>query len=394
MLITTNPFPFSHRRIAPHVCVTDRKPHIQTFLADKLEDIGFIAHRCADASELRDTITKVAPELVVLGTLSSEEQLKGALATLALDRFTGRVMLFGGRASLAMLDLSERGERLGLSMLPPLLTPFRDSDLQDNLTPFLPVQPPPRIEIEAEEAIRNDWLELWYRPKIDLRGIVVIGAHAEARVRHPTWGVLTPSSFLVSDSDPKLSKLSGAVVSRAMTDWARFRASYLALELTLPIPIQTLEDPEFLNRLCLEIPDDSVFTQLTIEVPSIELSRDSTKTRTALKMLTSFNIGISIDDVAANSSWIDIGGFPVSELQVNSDFIADRPCDRNKGQAGAKIVKLAKEIGARATATGIETPATFKAVHEMGFDLGEGDLFGKAMDAQRFARTVLRRQPR
>ena len=198
-LITTNSIPFAHRRIAPHVCVADRKPHIRSFLADALEDLGFIAHRCADASELRDTMTKVAPELVVLGTLSSEEQLKGALATLALDRYTGRVMLFGGRASPALLDLSERGERLGLSMLPPLLTPFRDSDLRDNLAAFLPVQPPPRIEIEAEEAIRNGWLELWYRPKIDLRGIAVIGAHAEARVRHPTWGVLTPSSFLVSN---------------------------------------------------------------------------------------------------------------------------------------------------------------------------------------------------
>jgi len=106
--------PFGHRRIAPHACVTDRKPHIQTFLADALEDAGFIAHRCADASELRDTITKIAPELVVLGTLSSEEQLKGALATLALDRYTGRVMLFGGRASPALPGLVESGERLGL----------------------------------------------------------------------------------------------------------------------------------------------------------------------------------------------------------------------------------------------------------------------------------------
>jgi EAL domain-containing protein (putative c-di-GMP-specific phosphodiesterase class I) len=385
--------PFGHRRIAPHVCVADRKPHIQTFLADKLEDIGFIAHRCTDASTLRDTITKVAPELVVLGTLSSEEQLKGALATLALDRYAGRVMLFGGRASPRLPDLVESGERLGLSMLPPLLTPFRDSDLQENLTAFLPVQPPPRIEIEAEEAVRNGWLELWYRPKIDLRGIVVTGAHAETRVRHPTWGVLTPSSFLVSESDPKLSKLAEAVISRAMTDWARFRAASQALELTLPIPTQTLEDPELLNRLCLAMPDDSVFTQLTIEVPSVELSRDPTQTRAALKSLTSFNIGISIDDVTANSSWIDIGGFPISELQVSSDFIADRN-DPSKGKAGARIVKLAKEIGARTTATGIETSAVFKVVHEMGFDLGQGDLFGKAMDAQRFARTVLRRQPK
>ena len=143
----------------------------------------------------------------------------------------------------------------------------------------------------------------------------------------------------------------------------------------------------------MELPDDSVFTQLTIEVPSVALSRDTTKTRAALKILTSFNIGISIDDVTDNSSWIDIGGFPISELQVKSDFLEDLN-DRNKDKAGAKIIKLAKEIGARTTATGIETSAVFKAVHEMGFDLGQGDLFGKVMDAQRFARTVLRRQPK
>ncbi len=385
--------PFGLRRIALHVCVVDRKAHIQTFLADALEDIGFVAHRCADASELRDTITKVAAELVVLGTLSAEDKLQGAISALALDRYTGRVMLFGGRASSALLEMCECGEGLGLSMLPPLLTPFRDSDLLDNLAGFLPIQPPPRIEIEAEEAVKNNWLELWYRPKIDLRGIAVTGAHAEVRVRHPVWGVLTPSSFLVSNSDPKMSKFSEAIVNRAMTDWARFRAARQALELTMPLPIQALEDLELLNRLCLELPDDSVFTQLTIELPSVELSRDPTKARAALKMLTSFNIGIAIDDATANSSWIDIGGFPISELQVSCDFIADLPDDR-KNEAGAKIVKLAKEMGARATAKGIATPAVFKAVHEMGFDLGEGDLFGKALDAQRFARTVLRRQPK
>ena len=51
----------------------------------------------------------------------------------------------------------------------------------------------------------------------------------------------------VSDSDPELSKLAEAVVSQAMTDCARFRASSQALELTLPMPTQTLEDPELLN---------------------------------------------------------------------------------------------------------------------------------------------------
>lgn len=162
--------PFAHRRIAPHVCVTDRKQHIRMFLTDALEDLGFIARQCADGTELREAIAKLTPELVVLGALTSDSDLKALLTALALDRYSGRIMLFGGRASAALFKLHEYAENLGLSMLPPLLTPFRDSDLHDNLAGFLPVQSPPRIEIEADEALENDWLEIWYRPKIDLRG--------------------------------------------------------------------------------------------------------------------------------------------------------------------------------------------------------------------------------
>lgn len=386
--------PFGQRRITPHVCITDRKPHIRMFLRDALEDIGFVAHQCADDRELREVIAKLTPELVVLGTMNSDADLKALLSALALDRYSGRIMLFGGRASAALLKLHEYSESLGLSMLPPLLTPFRDRDLQDNLADFLPVQAPPQIEIEADEALHNGWLEIWYRPKIDLRGIAVIGAHAEVQVRHPNWGVLTPSSFLISETDPKLSKLSGAIIQQAMADWTRFLAARQAFELTLSVPTQALEEPDVLNRICLEIPDESLFAQLTLEVPSLELARDPGKLRAAVKKLTPFNIGIAIDDVTAGSSWIDLGDFPVAELQVAADFVADCADNRDKAEVCAKVITLAKTIGARTSAKGIQTPAVLKAVHQFGFDLGEGDLFGKAMDAQRFARTVVRGRPK
>src|SRR5262249_47144772 len=128
--------PFGARRTAPHVCVIERKPHIRTFLSNALEDIGFIPHQCANTIEFRGLITAQLPELIVFGTLSSEAERKIALSNLAVDRYAGRVMLFGGRASAALLELHEYGERLGLTMLPPLLTPFRDSDLHDNLADF------------------------------------------------------------------------------------------------------------------------------------------------------------------------------------------------------------------------------------------------------------------
>ena len=62
-----------------------------------------------------------------------ESEVTRALQVLITSRFAGRVMLFGGRASTALMGFQELGEQVGLAMLPPLGTPFRDSDLHENL---------------------------------------------------------------------------------------------------------------------------------------------------------------------------------------------------------------------------------------------------------------------
>jgi EAL domain-containing protein (putative c-di-GMP-specific phosphodiesterase class I) len=58
------------------------------------------------------------------------------------------------------------------------------------------------------------------------------------------------------------------------------------------------------------------------------------------------------------------------------------------------VLGIAERIGARATAKGIETTPDFQAVCEMGFDLAQGFLFSKPMEPHKFARTVLRGEPK
>jgi hypothetical protein len=43
-LDSTQPLLFGRRRMAPRVCVVDHKPHIRTFLAEALEDLGFLSY--------------------------------------------------------------------------------------------------------------------------------------------------------------------------------------------------------------------------------------------------------------------------------------------------------------------------------------------------------------
>jgi predicted signal transduction protein with EAL and GGDEF domain len=53
-----------------------------------------------------------------------------------------------------------------------------------------------RSSIDPDEALRNGWFEMWYQPKIDLKGKCLAGAEALARLHHPRLGILLPAAFL------------------------------------------------------------------------------------------------------------------------------------------------------------------------------------------------------
>lgn len=389
-LQTNKTLQFGHRPTAPRACVVDAKPHIRTFLAEALEDLGFVACHCGRQAELPAVLRDTAPDLVILGLLVPESDVTKALHSMAASGFRGKVMLFGGRASPVLLALHELGEQIGLAMLPPLRTPFRDSDLTENLSAFLPIAPPPEVQVDAEQALRNGWLEVWYQPKIDLRRMSLAGAEALIRLRHPAFGVVAPQGFDASASDPQLLALSDFLVERVMSDWTQFAQDRPPIGMTIRLPMAALESPAFIDRMCLQLPDHVAYARLTVEINSIDVSRDPVLARQAARQLAAFDVGVSIDDVMAESSWLDLGDFPIAELQVERSFIAGCADDRHKRAACGMVLSIAARIGAQTVAKGIETSADFKTVCDLGFDHGQGPLFAKPMDAARFARTVLR----
>src|SRR6187455_1277488 len=132
--------PFGRRPVPPRACVLENKMHVRTFLADMLDELGFIA-REAETLDIRTMLRDFRPDLIVLGPLDGGPEVRSVMQTLRAQGCAAKVMLFGGRSSTALIRNYEFGEAAGLTMLPPLGTPFRDRDLHANLDCFLPVQP-------------------------------------------------------------------------------------------------------------------------------------------------------------------------------------------------------------------------------------------------------------
>ena len=106
---------FGRRRGAPRVCVLDHKPHVRSFLAGMLEELGFVA-RESGAAELKTVLTDFDPDMIVLGPMNGPAEVGLMLQSLKFAGFIGRVMLFGGRAAQSLMDMQETGEQIGLGI--------------------------------------------------------------------------------------------------------------------------------------------------------------------------------------------------------------------------------------------------------------------------------------
>ena len=90
--------------------------------------------------------------------------------------------------------------------------------------------------------MRNDWLEIWYQPKIDLKRKCLAGAEALARIRHPQQGMLWPESFLPGVDEDSLAQLTEHALLATLRDWTIFADAGFNLHLAINVPVERAVD--------------------------------------------------------------------------------------------------------------------------------------------------------
>ena len=270
---------------------------------------------------------------------------------------------------------------------------FATATSMRNLACFLPVRPPPPLPVDVDEALCNGWLELWYQSKINPRSLVPKGAEALVRVRHPTWGVVSPAYFVPATNDPYLHGLSQFVIARSLADSMQFAAANHQVQISMPLPLLALEDMHFIDRMMGHLPDKVRQIGFLIAVDCVDLVNDLELVRRIAGQLASRNIGISINDVdAQGASLAGRRDLPVVEMKVDRKFIRGCADDRVKQAHCAEIVAIARDTGARSVAEGVETQSDFLVVRDLGFDLLQGHMFAKPMAPRKFERAMLARR--
>lgn len=383
---------FGKRKVAPRACVLDSKQHLQTFLSEALEELGFIVCRCASAEGWGQSLVAHDPDVVIFGLSAGGMEAARALEIAAEYSYAGKVLLLGPAASPMVTAVHSYGAKLGLAMLPILKTPFADRDLRSAVAGFLRVEAPPPPPVDAAEALDAGWLELWYQPKLDTRSLALDSAEALIRMRHPTWGIVPPAYFVPAAEDPNFQALSEFVIGRALDDWRYFVTQRGRIQIAINLPLAFFRSRGAAQHLCRMLPKHAAFDGLIVEMNGSEVAEDLSFSNALAHSLRFHNIGISIDDLGEEwPSLIETDEFPFVEVKLDRTFVAGCADDRLRRSACRQIVDFARGCGARTVAEGVENKDDFRVLREMGVDLMQGFLFAKPMPAQKFARFSLNR---
>jgi len=353
---------------------------------------GFEACSTDDTAEFFRLVRLWRPTHLVLDLVMPGLDGLDVLYRLAEMGTTAEVIVTSGHG-LRVAEAAQRvAKELNLSSPGVLPKPFTPQQLRSLLqSPHDEAAPAIRPRRETKKVARHEIVSAveerefvaYFQPKIDCNSGEVTGLEALARWQHPQKGILTPEHFIPqAEKSNLINQISNQIAESALLWFGQhYRDSHLEIALNLSGRAITL--PNLADTLA-ELCDRAGVAphRVVLEVTETYAMADPAA---ALALLTRFRMRgfqLSIDDFGTGySSLTQLAQLPFSELKVDRSFVAAARESQESRKIVAALIGLARSLGLRATAEGVEDEWTLKLLRELGCHSAQGYFIAQPMCA-------------
>ena len=234
-------------------------------------------------------------------------------------------------------------------------------------------------------AVAQGQFRIAYQPIFTMKREIV-GMEALLRWKHNRWGQVSPLEFI------PLAEMTGMIVP--MGDWVieevcRQAKEWDAINLA-PVKIFAnisgvqLERADFASKIARTL-DRTGFqpNRLELEITESWVIKDLKGAAAKLQQLRDLGIAIAIDDFGTGfSSFNYLQELPLDTLKIDRSFICHlTDSSANVSTVGA-ITGLARQLGLKTVAEGVETEQHLMQLKEIGCDLVQGYLLARPLRPQ------------
>jgi len=241
-----------------------------------------------------------------------------------------------------------------------------------------------KLELESHlhKAIERGELVLHYQPKVDVRAARMVGTEALMRWQH--GGVLVPPGDFIP-----LAEETGLIVP--LSEWAVREAARQAKiwqqsfgfadSIAVNLPSRLFERSDLVENISQSVAAYGLpHNAILLEITENNLMRDLHNVSLSLHRLNEIGVEIAIDDFGTGySSLAYLTTLPISELKIDRSFVRDLGITPQSSAVVSAIIALARSLGLRVIAEGVENLRQMDVLHRLGCGLMQGFLFSKAL---------------
>ncbi len=238
-----------------------------------------------------------------------------------------------------------------------------------------------RLELlgELRDALDAGQLVLHYQPKAEIATGEVHGVEALVRWVHPRRGLLLPGEFLPLAEHTGLGRaLTAFVVDRALEE---MQSRDLSVAVNLgPADLLDLGLPSEIDRMLRRRRFQP--ERLRLEVSEDVVMADPGRTLEVLAGLRAIGVATALDDFGAgHASLGHLKALDVDELKIDRSFVSGLPDDERDAAIVYATIELARRLGMRVVAEGVESAENWDALARMPCDEAQGFYLSRPLTA-------------
>ncbi|PKO60030.1 MAG: sensor domain-containing diguanylate cyclase [Betaproteobacteria bacterium HGW-Betaproteobacteria-13] len=241
------------------------------------------------------------------------------------------------------------------------------------------------MENALRGAVVRKELVLHYQPQIDFTGGGLAGVEALVRWQHPELGLVSPGRFIPLAEE---MGIIGEIGEWVLNEACRQMVAWDTEGFEVPLIAVNLSARQIDRDQIVQITDSALrrsglaADRLELEVTESMIMREPERALGVLEGLRALGVALAIDDFGTGySSLAYLRRLPLNRLKVDQSFVNDIGCDANGEAIIRAVIALARNLGLRTVAEGVETQSQSEFLRTEGCDIGQGYLYDRPLPA-------------
>ena len=240
------------------------------------------------------------------------------------------------------------------------------------------------FENSLHYALERGEFLLHYQPVVSPRG-QILGVEALIRWQHPQLGQISPAQFIpLAEETGRIEQIGEWVLRTAceqMREWDA--AGFEGLGLAVNLSTRQLRQ-KAVARTIRRIVEAAGLDPARLELEITEsILVDDDSSAAALREINAVGVRLSIDDFGTGySSLAYLKRFPIHTLKIDQSFVKGIPGDAGDAAVVVAIIAMARSLGLRLVAEGVETAEQLAFLRAHSCDTIQGYYFSRPVPAQ------------